>query len=166
MNWYAVFCKPRQEAIAEENLRRQDFDVYLPRISVTHRRRGKWADVIEALFPRYLFIQIDPQKHSTSVVRSTRGAIDMVRFGDRLAMVPKEIIDVIKQQEDAATENLNNSQPLFNPGTPVKIVGGAFLGVNAIFNEHDGTARVIVLLELLGKINRVKINRDWVVQSA
>ena len=38
--WYAVCCKPRQEAVAEENLLRQDFHVYLPRIRIRQRRRG------------------------------------------------------------------------------------------------------------------------------
>ncbi|MCI0507213.1 MAG: transcription/translation regulatory transformer protein RfaH, partial [Gammaproteobacteria bacterium] len=33
--WYTVHTKPRQEAIAEENLLRQGFTVYLPRMQAT-----------------------------------------------------------------------------------------------------------------------------------
>ncbi len=32
MRWLVVTCKPRQETIAQENLLRQGFTVYLPRI--------------------------------------------------------------------------------------------------------------------------------------
>jgi len=34
------------------------------------------------------------------------------------------------------------------------------------FVEKDGEKPVIVLLELLGKANKIRINRDWVVQAA
>ena len=70
--WYAVFCKPRQEAVAEENLQRQGFHVYLPRTRIRHRRRGQWVNAIEALFPRYVFILIDPFRRSTATVPRQR----------------------------------------------------------------------------------------------
>ncbi len=86
--WYAVCCKPRQEAIAEENLLRQGFHVNLPRIRIRRHRRGQWIDAIEALFPRYLFIRIDPYRCNTAPVRSTRGVVGLVRFGGQPAVVP------------------------------------------------------------------------------
>lgn len=163
--WYAVFCKPRQEEVAKDNLQRQGFNVYLPRTAAFHRRRGKWVNVIEPLFPRYLFIQVDPHKRSTAVVRSTRGAIDVVRFGDQPVSVSVSIIDAIKQQEIARSETSCDSKALFDIGETVKIVEGAFAGIDAIFNGKDGETRVNLLLELLGKTNRIKVNRDWVVQA-
>ena len=45
--WYAVCCKPRQEAVAEENLLRQGFQTYLPRIRMRQRRRGQWIDATD-----------------------------------------------------------------------------------------------------------------------
>ena len=50
--WYAVHARPRQEAVAELNLKRQGYRTYLPRILLRKRRRGKWARVVEPLFPR------------------------------------------------------------------------------------------------------------------
>lgn len=47
-HWYAVCCKPRHE----ENLLRQGYRVYLPRIRNAHHRRGQWLDKVEPLFPR------------------------------------------------------------------------------------------------------------------
>jgi transcriptional antiterminator RfaH len=49
--WYAIYTKPKQETVAEENLQRQGFETYLPWIKHPKRRRGKWLDVTERLFP-------------------------------------------------------------------------------------------------------------------
>ena len=165
-SWYVVYCKPRQEAISEENLLRQGFCVYLPRIRSTRRRRGRWIDAIEPLFPRYIFIQIDPIRRSTAPVRSTRGVIGLLRFGGQLAVVPDEVINILLQREDAASGLYQDNRPLFCAGDPVKLVDGPLAGMEGIFAQEDGEQRVTVLLELLGKINRISISRDWIAAAA
>ena len=79
--WYAVQAKPRQENTAEENLRRQGFDTYLPKIQLRRRRRDKWTKVVEPLFPRYLFIHLEPGVDNWAPLRSTLGVSTVVRFG-------------------------------------------------------------------------------------
>ena len=164
--WFAVCCKSRQELIAQENLLRQGFHVYLPRIQVRKRRRGKWIDVIEVLFPRYLFIRIDTIQHSTAPVRSTRGIVGIVRFGGQPAIIPNEVIDDILQREDSVSGLRQDNRPLFCAGDSVKLVEGPLADMEGIFAQEDGNGRVIVLLELLGKANKVKVNRDWVALAA
>lgn len=164
--WYAVCCKPRQEAVAEENLVRQDFHVYLPRIRIRRRRRGQWVDAVEVLFPRYLFIRIDPLRRNTAPVRSTRGVVGLVRFGGQPAVVPDGVIDALLQCEDPASGLHQDNRPLFCAGDRIKLVEGPFAGMEAVFAEQDGEKRVIVLLELLGKANKVRVARDWVTRAA
>lgn len=165
-HWYAVSCKPRQEAIAEENLLRQGYRVYLPRIQSQRRRHGQWTNVIEPLFPRYLFIRVDHTSRSTAPVRSTRGAVGLVRFGGQPAVVPEEVISAIVQRETPESGLHQDDRPLFHAGEPVKLESGPLAGMEGIFVEEDGEKRTIVLLELLGKANKIRINRDWVVQAA
>lgn len=164
--WYAVCCKPRQEAVAEENLQRQGFRVYLPRIRIRQRRRGQWIDAVEVLFPRYIFIRVDPLRRSTATVRSTRGVVGLVRFGGKPALVPDAVMEALLQREDAATGLHQDNRPLLSAGEPVKLVDGPLAGMEGIFTQHDGHKRVIVLLELLGKANRVTVSRDWVARAA
>jgi len=164
--WYAVCCKPRQEAVAEENLLRQGYRVYLPRIRNTHHRRGQWIEVIEPLFPRYLFIRVDPALRSTAPVRSTRGAVGLVRFGGQPAEIPEEVINAIVQHEAPDSGLHQDSRPLFCAGEAVRLEEGPLAGMEGIFVEEDGEKRVTVLLELLGKANKIRVNRDWVVQAA
>jgi transcriptional antiterminator RfaH len=164
--WYAVCCKPRQEAVAEENLLRQGFRVYLPRIRIRHRRRGQWLDAVEVLFPRYIFIRVDPLRRSTATVRSTRGVVGLVRFGGRPAVVPDAVMEALRQREDAASGLHQDNRPPFHPGDPVKLVDGPLSGMEGVFTQQDGDKRVIVLLELLGKANRIKVDRDWIARAA
>ena len=164
--WYAVCCKPRQEAIAEENLLRQGYHTYLPRIHNTRRRKGQWVNTIEPLFPRYIFIRIDPTLHNTAPVRSTRGAIGLVRFGGQPAEVPEQVIDTIRQRADATSGIHHDSHPLFRAGEQIRLVDGPLAGMEGIFAEEDAEKRAVVLLELLGKVNRIKVHRDWVITDA
>jgi len=41
-SWYVIHTKPRNESVAEEHLRRQAFETYLPRIK-QERRQGASA---------------------------------------------------------------------------------------------------------------------------
>jgi transcriptional antiterminator RfaH len=164
--WYAVCCKPRQETVAEENLVRQGFEVYLPRIRIRHRRRGQWLEAVEALFPRYVFIRVDSQQRSMAPVRSTRGVVGLVRFGGQPAVVPDVVIEALLQREDSASGLHEDKRSLFSVGEAVKIVDGPLAGMEGVFNQQDGEKRVIVLLELLGKANKVKVDRDWIAKAA
>ena len=57
--WLVVQTKPRQEQAAKLQLENQAYTVYLPRFKHNKRRNGKWSERIEALFPSYLFVQIE-----------------------------------------------------------------------------------------------------------
>ncbi len=164
--WFAVCCKPRQEVVAEENLLRQGFHMYLPRIRIRQRRRGQWLDTVEVLFPRYIFIRIDPLQRSTAPVRSTRGVVGMVRFDGQPAVVPDAVMNALMQREDSASGLHQDNRPLFCAGQLIKLVDGPLAGMEGVFTQQDGEKRVIVLLELLGKANRVAVSRDWIARAA
>ena len=56
-HWILVYTKSRQEERAQENLEKQGFDTFLPRISSD---QGS-SKLIEAMFPRYLFLKINQE---------------------------------------------------------------------------------------------------------
>ena len=166
MGWHVVNCKPRQETVAQENLLRQGFCVYLPRLQLRQRRRGRWIDATEPLFPRYLFLQIDPQLRSTAPIRSTRGAVGLVRFGTHPAVMSDELIEALRDREDAASGMHIDASSCLRVGDAVKVVEGPLSGMEGIFSEQDGEQRVVVLLELLGKTNSVTVPNDWIAVAA
>lgn len=165
LNWYAVQTKPRQEAIAELNLERQGCHTYLPKILLRKRRRGKWAKVVEPLFPRYLFIQVDPNQQSLSPVRSTVGVTGLVRFGRQLQSVPGSVIAFLQQSENPNTHQLHADEWPHQSGDAVVITQGPFAGLTGIFDSASGGERAQLLIELLGRQSMIDISMDVLAET-
>ena len=150
MNWYLIYTKPRQEERALVNLHAQGFSCYLPQFNQQKMRRGKLVDLMEPLFPRYLFVQLEQGLHAKSwgSIRSTLGVNHLVKFGSEAVRIKQQLIDTLKSYE--VKHNRSVSQ-LFKPGQKVLITEGPFAGIEAVYQMTDGQARVLVLIELLSK---------------
>ena len=159
-HWYAILTKARQEALAAEHLRRQAFKVFLPNIKQAHRYRGQWREKIKPLFPRYLFIRLNLGEDNIAPIRSTHGVTKLVSFSGQPATVPDSIIDALTHASDPDTGLLHPEKDLFEAGAAVTIMDGPLHGLEAIFKVHDGEQRSIILLELLGKLQHISIDRD------
>jgi transcriptional antiterminator RfaH len=149
LDWYLVHTRPRQEEVACEHLERQGYGVYLPRLQLPRRRRGRWHDVVEPLFPRYLFAGMRPGEQSLHPIRSTRGVSALVRGGATYVPVPPGLLEELRAREDAT--GLHQLSPGdLQPGDAVRILAGPLAGLDAIFQARQGTDRVRVLLTLIG----------------
>jgi transcriptional antiterminator RfaH len=162
-HWYTIYTKSRQEVSAAENLQRQAFEVYLPNIKQGHRYRGQWREKIEPLFPRYLFIRLNLGEDNIAPIRSTYGVSKLVSFSGLPTTVPGTFIDALTQRSDPDTGLLCPEKDLFEAGVAVTIMDGPLQGLEAIFKIHDGEQRSFILLELLGKIQQISIDRDHLV---
>jgi transcriptional antiterminator RfaH len=157
MAWYLVRSKPRQEAVALTNLVRQGYESYLPMFAAEKIVRRKKTIAQEAMFARYLFVRLDSTGHgqSWSPIRSTIGVSELVRFGSQAAKVDESLIAMLREREAWQRES---PQVLFSPGDNVVITEGAFAGLEAIYQMNDAEGRAMVLLDLLSKPSRIKIN--------
>ena len=158
MHWYLIHTKPRQENIALENLQQQGYTCYLPLLNVEKIRRGKLAVVLEALFPRYLFIQLDTKLSSQSwtPIRSTKGVNRLVAFGGQPAKVDEALVFILKRAEETQPERL---QKMFAAGDKVQLTQGAFAGLEGIYQMADGESRAMVLIEILSKPVRIAVEQ-------
>lgn len=164
-SWYVVHTKPRKEAVAEANLKRQDFETYLPWYKRVARHRGTWREIMEPLFPRYLFLRIDPNEQTVAPIRSTLGVTTLVTFGQRLMPVPDVVIDTLRHNADAKTGLHTTLRQDFTKGQSVAINAGPFEGLQGIFDTTCGEARVAILLDILGKATRVVLARSNVAPA-
>ncbi|HFC54192.1 MAG TPA: transcription/translation regulatory transformer protein RfaH [Gammaproteobacteria bacterium] len=160
--WYVIHAKPRQEDVAEENLARQGFEVYCPRIKREQIRRGRRVMVIEAMFPRYLFVCFESGQDNISSIRYTRGVSRLIRFGDELARVPDSVIRLLKESASDPSGMYIELLPEPKKGDRVSIVGGAFAGLSGVFYKKSGEERVIILLNFIGKQNKVTLKREQI----
>ncbi len=160
--WYVVQTKPRREAVAVENLERQGYTTYCPQLKQARYQRKRWQQTIEPLFPRYLFVQLSLGIDDFAPIRSTTGVLNLVRFGNHPATIPHQAIAAIQQQEQQLLGEAKN-HPDWKPGDRVEIVAGPFAGLNGIFEKENDAERVIILLEMLGRSNRVTVDFDSLV---
>jgi transcriptional antiterminator RfaH len=167
LHWHLAFTKPLAEEIAKVHLERQGYGVYLPRLQDKMLRRGKWRDRIAALFPRYLFVRLDPLVQSLAPVRSTVGIANLVRFGQDYTVVPDRVVTDLIAHEDPQT-NLHtlHTGSIFKPSNAVRIASGALAGLEGIFACEAADDRVIVLLNIFGRESRVKIDSGFVIPAA
>ena len=153
--WYVIQTKPRQESVAQLNLERQGFECYLPLIKSWRKHRGKKVLVDSAMFANYVLIHIDLLLSNCAPIRSTRGVTAMVRFGNQILPVPDQVVATIKQYSQQSSLHTQSCQ--YRPGQQVHIDAGPFAGLSAIFLEQSGTERAILLLEMLGKQQRINM---------
>jgi transcriptional antiterminator RfaH len=163
--WYVVQTRPHAENKASEHLRRQEFEVYLPRY-LKRRRHARRVDTITVpLFPNYLFVAIDVATQRWLSIQSTIGVARLVRDGDRPAPVPQGVIEMLKGREDANGHIQLDRTPRFSPGDHVRIAEGALCDCLGLYEGMSGEARVAVLLDLLGRKVRVFLRTD-VIEAA
>lgn len=147
-NWFLVQCKPRQDERAEENLIRQGYRCARPKLI----RQGTPGDKpkTDSLFPGYLFIQM-PEGANWSSIRSTRGVSHVVSFGGRFLPVSDDLVQYCIRRSEV------KQSPTFKADEFVHIVSGTFAEIEAVFLEMDGIDRVMLLIKLLNRQQKVSV---------
>ncbi len=156
-SWYALYTKPKQEALVARQLGRQGLEAFFPQY--LERRRG--GSRAQALFPCYLFVRADLAQVGLSALQWTLGLRGVVSFGGRPARVPDEAI-VLVQKQLARLEAIGGlPQARFRPGETVRLKEGPLAGLEAVFEGPVGPAeRVRILIRFLGQANRAVVPVD------
>ncbi len=161
--WYVAGTHARQEARAEENLRRQSFRAWVPSFS-RPRRHARRIDTTRApLFPGYLFIQFDPAHEAWSAINSTFGVTRLICRDDRPARLPDGFVEGL--QARLASPDFVAPEDRLDPGDAIRVTDGPFaqsIGKLLAFAPQD---RVILMLNMLGRDVSVAVPR-WMVASA
>lgn len=152
--WHVVYTHPREEAVAAEQLGRQEFEVYWPvyRKTVSHARRR--VERAASLFPRYLFVAFDPCSTGWRTIRSTRGVVDLIRNGFDPIAVPESLVTAIRAREDTEGRVVLGRQINLVKGQRFKLNDPAFEGQELIFDCQKDADRVVALMSLLNGESR------------
>lgn len=159
--WYVIQCKGGESFRAAEHLANQSFEVFHPVLEVKRKRQGKRVTVTEPLFPYYLFIRLDRIDSNWRPIRSTRGVLKLLTFGDRPAAVPEALVQSLYDQP----HRQDGSHTYFNAGEKVTISDGPFKNLEAVFEHRKGEERAIVLLTLLQRPQHIELDLDSLDKS-
>ena len=157
-SWYVVQCLARREKYAQLNLNLQDFNTFYPYFFKSVRHARKTRTVQQALFPGYLFIQLDLNKDRWRSVNGTFGVSKLIMNGERPSVVPSGIVDnLIQHTDEKGSVRLDDGLKV---GQKVKIVSGPMNDLIGELLTLDDSGRVRVLLEIMSGKIVVTLNRS------
>src|ERR1043165_6237014 len=116
--WYLCYTNLKQEERANDNL--IAWGVETVHAKLRTRRYNEFTGaptyITQPLFPRYLFAKFNAREQ-LSKIRFTRGIQNVVCFGESLATVDQEIIDIIRERIDVNrfVKNIFANRPPNNP---------------------------------------------------
>ncbi len=155
--WFVARTHAQAEAKAVAHLRRQGFEIYLPRYAKTRRHARREERIVAPLFPRYLFVCLDLDRHRWRSVNGTLGIERLLCHGERPAPVPAGVIEDLKCQERPDGLLAPASLVLLERGSQVRLVDGAFAERTGIYERMTADQRIVLLLNLLGREVRLTV---------
>ncbi|MBZ5486473.1 transcription/translation regulatory transformer protein RfaH [Halomonas aquamarina] len=155
-NWYVIQCKGGESFRAAQHLTNQGYEVFHPVLDVKRRRQGKPVTATEPLFPYYLFIRLDQVVSNWRPIRSTRGVLRLLTFGNTPVSVPSALVEALRAQP----HRQEGIHTYFSAGEKVTITDGPFKDLEAIFERCKGEERAIVLLNVLQRPQHLNVPLD------
>jgi transcriptional antiterminator RfaH len=158
--WVVVNTHPHRENLALENLARQQFTTYCPLITKRIKHARRVQDVLRPLFPSYVFVQINAHGQHWRPIRSTLGIRSLVSFGEQLSYLDDGFIQSLKAREIEGA--IVRPESPFRIGQQVRMAGGSFDGLVATIIAMDEKDRLMVLMDLLNRPVKVKVDASKV----
>lgn len=155
--WFVVQTQIQKELYAQQELKKQGYEVYLPRFKKTRRHARKVDTVLAPLFPRYLFVSFDPESDPWRRINGTRGVSYLLTNDEKPCLLSSSLVESLKAQENEDQLVSLSTLSLFAKGDKVHIKEGAFEGQTAVFEKMDDHQRVHLLLTFLGRETEIKL---------
>ena len=156
-HWYVIQTKPRREKQVGSALERQGIQVYLPLVQV--RRVNPRASPVTPFFPGYLFARADLACVGVSAPNWVPGSVRLLGFDGEPAAVPDVIVEHIRERISDMERKYDLGSGPFQPGDQLRIVGGPFRDLDAVFDRAlSPSGRVQVLVKFLGRIVRGEVD--------
>ncbi len=165
ITWYVVYTQASQEKMAQNHLRNQGYDVYAPAIAKT-RKHARKTDIVSApLFPRYIFVGLNPETTQWRAINGTRGVSHVLTQNSKPARIATEIIESLKAQENVDGHIPAKALSLFKVGDKISFIRGAFEGISGVIDNFDTQERIEVLFDFLGRMMKATVPMNYVEQS-
>jgi transcriptional antiterminator RfaH len=162
-NWFIINTKPKQEFIAEKNLKLLGIDVYLPIYLKKVKKDKAKIDIIAPLFSGYLFSKFSiPDSYHK--VKYTRGVKMVLGSKDYLWTIGQDRVLDIKLREKNGVVILKKKVEHFSKGDRITIDEGAFDGWEGIFYEElPDRDRAIIMLTNVKFSSKLIVPKKYLV---
>jgi len=139
-------------------------NAFCPRIRFKKATRRGLVWVTEAMFTGYLFARFELTKMQRQVL-SVHGVCGIVRFGSRYPTIEEDLLAQLRKQTDL--KEVKELRYEFSPGDQVKIMKGAFDGLEAVVTQVlPATQRVRILMDFLGRKTETEVENANLLPQA
>jgi transcription antitermination factor NusG len=153
-NWYALYTYPRHERLVAEQIKRRSFTCFLPVYRSVRRWKDRRKELELALFPGYVFVQMDLQKKVK--VLEVPGAVRLVSFNGQPAALPASEIETLKNRLSGARGV--EPHPYLRVGHRVRVRSGAMQGLEGIIVRRKDRCRIVFSIDLLKRSVAVEVD--------
>ena len=156
--WYIVQIKPNSYRSATQNLERQGFETFLPKMEITQRQKNKFLIKNVYVFPGYIFVCFNPNVITWTKINNTYGVSKILVFNKKPSQIPSKLIVELKNRYE-----INNNvtlKDMLQKGDSIKFHKGPFADLIANVESVDENSRIWVLLEAMGGYRRLKLKKD------
>jgi len=153
--WFIAQIKPNSYHSAIQNLERQGFETFLPKMEITQRQKDKFVVKSVYVFPGYMFVYFDPHIISWTKINSTYGVSKILTFNKKPSEISSDMIKAIKIRY--AINNNPTQREKLQKGDSIKFYSGPFADLIAKVESVDKKNRIWILLEAMGGYRRLKL---------
>ena len=154
--WFAMSAPYSKELEAQQLLEKEDIESFVPLCyKIVKRRDGKKVRVLKPAIPNYIFVRT-----TRAVIQEAKNRILILQYLTRREngknipiIVPDDQMEQFIRVINTYNENLVFLKPEevnLKKGTPVRIVGGAFDGIEGIFIKVKGIRNRRVVVQIAG----------------
>jgi len=164
-HWYCIYTKAKKEdQVCRRLMDTSDIEVFNPKLKRTQKRNrgGDARDVVEPLFPCYIFSRFNPGKYY-HMIKYTSGVKKIVGDGaGNPYRVDENVIALIKSRaKDGFIRCMERSD--FTAGDNVIVKEGPLKGLMGIFlGEVNVRDRVIILLSAIAYQARIELEKSFI----
>ena len=153
--WFIAQIKPNSYHSAIQNLERQGFETFLPKMEITQRQKNKFVVKNVYVFPGYMFVSFDPHIITWTKINSTYGVSKILTFNKKPSEISSDLIVELKIKYEI---NSNPTQKeKLQKGDSIKFYAGPFVDLIAKIESVDEKNRIWILLEAMGGHQRLKL---------
>ena len=153
--WFIAQIKPNSYDSAIQNLERQGFKTFLPKMEITQRQKNKFIFKSVYVFPGYMFVCFDPRSIVWTKINSTYGVSKILSFNNKPAEISSHLIQNLKIRYEINSNP--TSKEKLQIGDYIKFYTGPFTDLFAKIESIDTKNRIWVLVEAMGGNQRLKL---------
>jgi transcription termination/antitermination protein NusG len=157
-HWYAASTRSRQEKTVASRLYASGIECYLPMASEMRRWSDRRQLVHVPLFVGYVFVRIHAHAREELRVLTIPGVVRLIGNSKGASPIPNQQIEDLRRV--LALNIPYDTTPFLQAGDRVRVVRGAFAGVEGNFVRAGSGDRLIVSIEMIQRAISVTVSKQ------